>query len=247
VIDVRVRLQLPWGGDEQYRDVGPGWTDLIVRDGTDDEDVIREIWIEDVYRIRSLPWREWRRGRDSAEGRTVIDLGACTGTFSAMCLAYGAREVISVEPNPQNVEMIARNLKLAEGRGAWTVYHAAVGAAAGKTNVIGEGATGHTLTDEDGTIPTMRLDALIDRAQYPIGLVKCDVEGAEYPTFLACSHDGLRKVERIVMEWHGPIECPWLHTPRIGFLVEHLQYTHSVSLIGTPDRGGYLFAHRNDL
>lgn len=257
---VRVRVQLPFGSVEQFARFGPSWTDLFIREGTSDEDVLREVWLEDTYRVRGLDltpkvtvFPAVDGLRTKTEGRTVIDVGACTGIFSALCLAFGASHVIAVEPEPDNCALLRRNLAPYGDR--FAIIEGAVSADDLSVHLDGNCGTGHTspigLTSSDEPIPLCvpghTLADIIDAARTPVALLKCDIEGGEFDAFAACSSHHLVDVERIAMEWHGPSQAPWVGRARIGELVQHLQVTHSCTLFGRPDDGGYLFAHRNDL
>lgn len=247
-----VCVQLPYPHSPER---GPGWTWVNLREDTDDFDVLREIWVEDVYHLRGLEWRqadeyvqkdgtgkvlanfgpEYRPG-----GSVIIDLGAHVGLASVLALQLGCRRTVALEPNRQNYAYLAQNLQQFSSRAE--IVHGALG----DQPVVsqGEGATAHTAPGDGAHYSLARL---IRTAAPNIGdrvdLVKCDVEGAEFDAFLACPHETLAKVDRITMEWHGPAECPWLDRPRIGELAEHLGYTHSVTTFGDPSKGGYLHAH----
>lgn len=249
---IRVGMQLPFGDAAQFAAHGPGWSQIWIRPDTSDEDVLREIWIEDVYRVRGIdlaPVPDVTHPLVKPVLTTVIDLGACTGIFSALCLTFGASRVFAVEMNAENVELLNRNLP----SDRVTVWRAAITGDSSDMFAIGDGATGHTSTvpSEGDLIHRMvkgvKVEEIISQVSGRVPLLKCDIEGAEYDAFLACPSDVLMKVERIAMEWHGPSEAPWLERQRIGELVQHLQATHSCTLIGKPASGGYLFAHRNDL
>jgi FkbM family methyltransferase len=215
---------------------GPGWTDLTLRDGTDDVNVLNEIWVQDVYHMR---------GTDLTDG-IVIDLGAHVGVFSLLALQLGARLVHAVEPNDENASLLTQNTFSADRR--IRIWHAAASNAL-DVRLHGSGATGHTTNEEPGAgqgraLPIVSLATLLGLAIDPIRLLKCDIEGAEYDLICGTIPEQLIGIDQIVMEWHGPSETPWVERPRIGELVEHLQHTHSCSIIGRPEAGGYLYAHR---
>lgn len=254
---IRVRVQLPHGDAAQFARVGPGWTSLTIREGTSDEDVIDEVFVADVYRIRGLAHETWPAS-EHHPGATVIDLGANIGVFSALCLQYGAAQVIAVEPEVGNLALLRRNLMKWNDR--VRVYPAAVGADHRTLTMVGDGATGHTMLGGEGTINPVTIADILADIDGNVALLKCDIEGAEYQAFLCCPSEQLARVDRIAMEWHGPETCPWLASgegvdndldawvfARYGELVAHLAYTHAVTVFGTPDRGGMLFAHRYDL
>lgn len=228
--------------------LGPGWTSLWTRDGTSDETVIEECMVHDVYRLRSLDVST-RTLPDTGLGPeyvplTVIDLGANIGVVAATCLQMGAAHVIAVEPEPNNVELLRKNLQ------PWvskvTVLHAAVGASNGKAVIVGAAGTAHTADGDGGfVVDQITLADVLSYTDGPIALMKIDVEGSEFSIIEACPSDVLARVERIHMEWHGESEAPHLGPDdgRYGQLMTKLAKTHAVSVFGDPDAGGMIFAH----
>ncbi len=109
---VKYRVQLPHGSDPTR---GPGWTDLLVREGTSDEDVVHECFVLDVYHLRGTllrptPPEPFNDSHESQFRPRVIDLGACTGIFSALVLQmFPHADVTAVEPNSENVALAKRN------------------------------------------------------------------------------------------------------------------------------------------
>jgi FkbM family methyltransferase len=253
---IRVRVQLPQGGPEQFARFGPGWHDLWIREGTSDEQVLDEIYVNDVYRVRSLdltPVHHVDPYGDRApwdEGRSVIDLGACTGIFSALCLAFGASHVIAVEPEPDNCALLRKNLGGYGDR--VTIIEGAVSGDGEPVFIVGEAGTGHTERVHHGppphAVPSSTLAQIIDLAPTPIALCKIDVEGAEYDAIAACDSEHLARVENLALEVHGPATAAHLDPATIdaqyGALLTKLAYTHAVTAFGTPDAGGYVYAHR---
>lgn len=234
--------QLPHGFDPN---LGPGWTGLWIRPNTSDVDVLHEVWVLDMYHLRGL---DLRRYGDDVPVPRIIDIGACTGLFSALCArAWPDAQILAVEPDLENYGILTLNL--AQWNHRATPTRLAVGAASGVATLHGMHGTGHTVPGDQGgeTVTQATLESLINGR--PVSLLKVDIEGGEYDALMACPRDALRLVDRIVMEWHGTAEAPWIDDApaRYGELLTHLAYTHSVTVYGTPDAGGYLYAHRNDL
>lgn len=225
-----------------FGDRGPGWTWLDLREGTDDFDVLREVWVEDVYRMRGIAW-----GKDSV----MLDLGAHVGLVSALALQLGCSKTVAIEANVENARLLGANVA-PWGSAAEVIHGALVGGYDPDVTLsaasVGTGATARTVLGPDGTVPGYSLATLIHHVApgegQLIDFVKVDVEGAEYDAFLSTPPELLGKLGLIHMEWHGPEECPWLPTPRIGELAQHLAHTHACSAFGHPERGGMLFAHR---
>lgn len=229
---------------------GPRWVSLWVRPGTSDEDVLHECLQDDVYHLRGLdlPWSPNDQG--IARPR-ILDIGACTGIFAALCLAqFPQAELVAVEPEAQNVELL--NLNTGRWRDRITIVHAAVGATAGEVSLMGGHGTGHTAVWEEGNegqrVAQVTLDSLLTE---PVALLKLDIEGAEFSAIGAASEQSMARVERVALEFHGPGTCEWMpedgYERQYGDLMAKLAQTHAVSVFGRPALGGSLFAHRYDI
>ena len=67
----------------------------------------------DIYGVNSVSFRP---------DAVVLDCGAHIGLFTRKALDAGARKVIAIEPGPENLECLRRNLKEDIARGAVVVY-----------------------------------------------------------------------------------------------------------------------------
>lgn len=234
---MKVRVCLPPGSDPSR---GPGWTDLWVREGTPDEDVVQEVFILDVYHLRGL---DMTRKSLNVDPPRIIDIGACTGIFAACCLQmFPDVTVMAYEPGGENCALARRNVEKFPKRAR--IDHAAVGGSRGKVTMAGEGATGHTVPGDDVTQVTLE-DAV---GGMQCRLLKVDCEGAEYAILDAAPAATMQLIDLIHMEWHGPEMAPWVQdgNPQYGDMLHKLAFTHAVTVFGHPDRGGMLYAHRYD-
>jgi len=119
------------------------------------------------------------------EGAVAVDVGANIGYFTCLAArAVGPRGVVhAIEPAPENVEALKRNVRLNGFRNV--VIHAAAAAdvADVRTLRLTTEVTHHGLYDHPDSrtvgevrVPTAPLDALVE---VPAKLIKVDVEGAE--------------------------------------------------------------------
>ena len=125
-------------------------------------------------------------------GMGVIDLGANIGYFTMLAAALVGPEgyVLAVEPNPANARLLEASRR-ANGFEQVTVWQGAAGRAIGLLTLNTSHSNGTTSTPSDDvnallgsvTVPCLPVDALAAR---PIGLIKADVEGAEYNALLGC-------------------------------------------------------------
>lgn len=219
-----------------------------------DETVIREVWDEHTY--------QW--GPTELAGTTVLDLGANIGAFSVWAAACGATTVRAVEPDEQNFQRLRTNLELNRRDLKISIQSRQVAAAAENGQVLVGRApsaagcwTAPLLPDcqdckgaDDLVVPGQNLETLLDGLGDEV-VVKCDVEGAEYDLFRTATEPALRRIARLVLEWHNPArpdglgERPWPEEPgAFGRLVETLSRFHAVSTRGMATRGGILWAAR---
>lgn len=169
-----------------------GQVPVYYRRNRGDLHTLREVWIDEAYRLPfDLP------------PRTVVDLGANIGLTTLWLRGrYEIDRIIAVEPAADNVQVLRKNLADA----AVTVIHAAVGpedgtarfAASAQSHLGRVGSTGSRVRQV-----SMRtvLDALEPGAT--IDLLKVDIEGAEAQLFSG-DLSWLKRVRSIVIEIHPP-------------------------------------------
>lgn len=205
------------------------------RDGSpSDAEVIRETWVENVYRIAA---------EDFGDAQILIDIGANIGSVSVYGASLGAH-VIAVEPDPDNLVYLRRNFAANNTSESCTIIEAAVTDKPGILNLQpGHGqsqivnrksastvqVTGITLADVYATADVPYCDVL-----------KIDIEGAEYPLIASTSTEVLRKARYITLEFDAaPLE-------QFGAMVAKIACDFHVEILGSPKRGGYIYARRYD-
>jgi FkbM family methyltransferase len=117
-------------------------------------------------------------------GDVVIDCGAHVGVFTRQALQDGARIVVSVEPAPENLECLRRNLASQIAAGRVIVVPKAVWDRPDTLRIQhfpGNSGADHISTDPGGTeVPMVTLDSLVaDLKLDDVDLIKMDIEGAE--------------------------------------------------------------------
>lgn len=204
---------------------------------------IKEIWIEDVYRVHNL----------NLEGKLVIDLGAAEGAFSLWCTENGA-EVLAIEPDNELHDQLWRNANFAYRdfydsgeQGPVYFLKAAVTDFACRGRMIQTDGV-PVFSQGYGAIPGDTLAHFVEEfLQDPsdrIEILKCDIEGYEWLVF---SDETFEKVvprcNHLSIEWHGEGFQFW-HLGNLGNLLERLSETHSFEVIGNSrNGGGYIYAH----
>ena len=164
---------------------------------------------------------------DVGPNDVVVDAGAYVGDFTVKAAAR-AQLVVAVEPNPESVELLRRNLR---GLRNVVVVEAALGERPGFAVLKGSDYLAYTEPGMGGRVKVVTLDDLMEELGVEPTLLKMDIEGAECAA-LKGGLRSLRTVRRAVMEVHGPQnveECPRLFEAqgfRTGFIGERELLTH---------------------
>jgi FkbM family methyltransferase len=202
--------------------------------------IIKETCLDRDYE-RDLP--AW------GEDWSCIDIGAGLGDF-AVCAAvnHPGRRAAAFEPFRESYELLLENIRL-NGVANVQAFPLAVAAAAGPLHLqTGTGvAVQHSTATASGSDPVVEgitLEEAVRRSGFEhCDLLKVDCEGGEYDIFFGASDAVLRKIDRIVMEYHD--ECtPHSHADLADFLRAR---GFSVRLRPNPvhRRLGFLTAVRN--
>ena len=155
-----------------------------------------DFWIGKEDGRESLAWLIWEIDIDQTyqgheptiqPGDTVIDAGAHIGVFSRWALKRGAARVISIEPNPDNIISLERNLAPEIAEGKVTIVKAGVWNEESKLELsLHDHITSRpTLFHMDGishsiTVPVRPLDSIIEELGIErVDFIKMDIEGAE--------------------------------------------------------------------
>ena len=188
-------------------------------------------------------------GRVLRPGMGVIDIGANIGYFSMLSARLVGPEghVLAVEPNPRNARMLEASRRLNDYS-----YVSVAQVAAGRTTGLltlhvgqSNGTTSEPSDDIDTllgaeTVASLRIDDIVSAAR-SVGLIKLDVEGAEYNAILGCEGVITRDRPTIISEFSpdqmpgisgvsGPDYLRWLIAR--GYWVGCIQPDGSVSTPG---------------
>jgi len=204
---------------------------FALRPDSTDAVVVREICQENVYRVSP---------GDFAKGDVVVDIGANIGAFALWAVRCGATRVVAYEPENDNYACLRGNLDLNPGlRGAVEAVLRGVWSTATTLQVVGRHGGAQTHAEAGGTVAADSLDELFEgHAIEACAFLKLDVEGAEYPIFDGAASATLDRCRRIALEFHAAPE------DRLGRLLTKLTRTHKLEVLGSVDRGGYIWAER---
>ncbi|TWT33780.1 Methyltransferase domain protein [Posidoniimonas corsicana] len=177
---------------------------IILRNGSSDFDVFRQVFLLEQYECL-----------ESNDVRYIVDAGANVGLTSLYFLnRYPHAHVIAIEPDVQNFDVAARNLRAFSSRchivnaGIWS-EDTTLAVVRGDYRDGRHWAT-QTLPRVDGNdegIPVFHLQTLLNRYGFPrVDLLKVDVEGAEDAVFRNGDTSFLKTTSSCAVECHGP-EC----------------------------------------
>ena len=175
---------------------------IFIQGGTDQYHTFHRVYLRDEYRIN-----EYKTERM----KTVLDLGANVGFFSCR-MATIAEKVICYEPIKSNFDKIIINRN---GRTNIEIVNKAV---TGKEGIIDmyrpkfdNCSCRYSVVfnidskseSEVEPVRSITLDELFeDHKIVSCDLIKMDIEGAEYETLYNASDHTLKKISRIVGEYH---------------------------------------------
>lgn len=184
-----------------------GGIELTYRLNRGDLLVLRETWVDEVYR---LPF--------DRVPRTLLDLGANIGLTTVwLTHNYGCEEIVAVEPLPANAELLRSNLQ------ANNIPAQVVEAAVGPTEELVNFApavdhsAGKLVVNGGIEVRVVNVDRLLKRFKDPasVDLLKLDIEGGE-EELLSGDRAWLAHIDSIIVEFH-----PWMvDYPGLVSLVE---------------------------
>lgn len=197
--------------------------------------VVKETWVENVYRITE---------DDLDDTGVVIDIGANIGAVSLWAARLGA-QVVAVEPDPDNLDCLRTNLAnnptLAD---RVTVLPVAVTPRPETVTLQPDHGDSHII--ESPTDTSVEVEGItLEQVYLRSGVAYCDVlkidaEGSEYPVLLGASREVIRKARYITLEFDAAEQGTF------GYLVAKLALDYAIEILGSPERGGYLYARRYD-
>ncbi len=166
-------------------------TKLTYRRTRGDILTLREVWMDEVYRLPG----------DRAP-HSVVDLGANIGLASVwFAKTYQCESIVAVEPLPDNVRLLRRNLRQNDIRA--TVLECAVGPTAGEARFAPSAEPNSGRLDGDGqlTVNVRSMDTVIGAPGRHVDVLKVDIEGGEEALF-AGDLGWLSNVGTVIAELH---------------------------------------------
>jgi FkbM family methyltransferase len=140
------------------------------------------------------------------KGDIVVDIGAHIGAYSVLASKKGAK-VIAYEAAHDNYQILIRNLTLNNCQEA-IAHNVAVSSGKGKAKLYRSGSSLHSLycnnhSEKTEVVPTVDLhDVLSKNNLEKIDVLKIDTEGSEYDIILNSTPRDLKRINRIILEYH---------------------------------------------
>ncbi len=210
-----------------------GGVRLVYRPQGGDLWSIREVWLEEAYRLPAA----------AKVPATVIDLGANIGNTSVwLAKRYGCERFIAVEPSATNASLARRNFELNDIPGM--VIQAAVGPSDGVTFFQEEQESNIGRIGQTGTQAQMlSMQSLLQ--ELPLGcavdLLKIDIEGSEQALLTEGNTSWLDLVNAIIIEFHPQI----VNYPELVRLLQSAGFHYVAS--GTAHKGSMDYFTREHL
>ncbi len=215
---------------------------------SDDSDlsVIDEFFVDKMYRSTDQLITDCRE--------PILDIGAHIGVFSLYASILNSNiKIIALEPEPENYELLKHNLKQNHCKNVITKQVALVASpqchpdcspdevqdemegslSSNNTNVVklylSPDTHTHSITSKTNDsieVPATTLEKLIKQNKLDkIGLLKMDIEGAEFPILQNMEHETWNKIQNMVIEYHESEKDKRSDLENIirshGFSVEH--------------------------
>ncbi len=188
---------------------------LVLRHRTRDVNILNEIFGGTAANLCYEPPREVGQAIDQSPAPRMLDLGANIGLFGVYALGrWPLATVHSYEPDPANLDLLRRTIKINDLQERWAVTEAAVANEDGAmsfeaglysdSHLVGPAAADGGEAEETGpaahnTIDVRTVDIFTE--DHRVALLKMDIEGGEW-SILTDPRLASLGADAIVLEWH---------------------------------------------
>jgi FkbM family methyltransferase len=201
--------------------------------------IINETWLENVYRIHE--------GHFSYNG-VFVDIGANIGAVSIFVDSFNKNRgfdnkitVYAVEPEPNNLSLLNDNIENNPVENI-TIVDKAIWHEETMVSISNRGGNSSIINLENESktdvlaITMETLFAIYDIKE--VDVMKIDIEGAEFDLILNTPEETLAKINYLVLEFDKSFDG------RFGKMIEKLSKQFGIDILGSPERGGYIYANR---
>lgn len=170
-----------------------------------------------------------RFGFSVQDGWTIVDIGGGIGDYTIFAAhGHDQTRVTAFEPFPESYRLLQENLALNQIHNVQLSVQA-VGSQTGTLQFIGgqvdalsrqTSSAGGAAAEEVLAVPSVSLEGVLEQlAGGHVDLIKLDCEGAEYDILMNSPASVLKKIDRIVLEYHDGV-TPYTHDDLVKFLAE---------------------------
>jgi FkbM family methyltransferase len=200
--------------------------------------VINETWIENVYRIHQGQF---------FGGGVFVDVGANIGAVSLFVDSFNKdREddskikVYAIEPEPNNLYLLNQNIQNNPTENI-TIVSNAIWHEEAMVSISNRGGNSSIvdLEEDSSEVLAITLETLFSTYNIEeVDVMKIDIEGAEFDLIINTPAETLAKINRLVLEFDKSFDG------RFGQMIEKLSKQFGIDILGSPERGGYVYANR---
>jgi FkbM family methyltransferase len=200
--------------------------------------VINETWTENVYRIH--------QGQFFGAG-VFVDVGANIGAVSLFVDSFNKSrdddnkiKVYAVEPEPNNLHLLNQNIQNNPTENI-TVVSNAIWHEEAMVSISNRGGNSSIvdLEEDSSEVLAITLETLFSTYNIEeVDVMKIDIEGAEFDLIINTPAETLAKINRLVLEFDKSFDG------RFGQMIEKLSKQFGIDILGSPERGGYIYANR---
>ncbi len=156
-----------------------------------------EVLIDDCYRLNGLV-------PELPADCRILDVGAHIGSFTVvMAKGLPGARITAFEPSAQRAACLRRNVTVNGLHDRVTVVQAAVGGSTARKRLGSTGIIVDAEIQAGGEVVEMvAFEQVVTEFDGPVDLLKMDCEGGEYEIVRSASDATLRRVDRLLMEYH---------------------------------------------
>lgn len=215
----------------------------LLNDPSDDHNldykVIDETWNENVYRIHEHQFKN---------NGIFVDIGANIGSVSLYVDNFNKFrdgidkiKVYSIEPEPNNILLLEENIKNNPTENI-TVLNNAIWYEQKNVFITNRGGNSSIVDGalvESVEVLAITIQDLMDLYSIDkIDVMKIDIEGAEFDLIINTPPETLAKINYLVLEFDKSFNGSF------GIMIEKLAKQFGLEILGSPERGGYVYANR---
>jgi FkbM family methyltransferase len=204
-----------------------------------DYKVVDETWTENVYRIHEYQFKH---------NAVFVDIGANIGSvslyvdnFNKVRNSDNKIKVYSIEPEPHNLLLLEENINNNPTENI-TVVNNAIWHEQKNVFITNRGGNSSIVDGslvESVEVSAITIQDLIDRYSIDeIDVMKIDIEGAEFDLIVNTPPEILAKIRYLVLEFDKSFDGSF------GKMIEKLAKQFGLEILGSPERGGYVYANR---